>query len=42
VARDGTPTTFERGWRWLNNDMVNLLSSLVGGGVAVLAWLLAA
>jgi uncharacterized membrane protein len=42
VARDGTPTTFVRGWRWLNNDMVNLLSSLVGGGVAVLAWLLAA
>jgi uncharacterized membrane protein len=31
-----------RGWRWLNNDMVNLLSSLVGGGVAVLVWLLAA
>jgi uncharacterized protein (TIGR00297 family) len=42
VARDGTPTTFVRGWRWLNNDMVNLLSSLVGGGVAVLVWLLAA
>jgi uncharacterized protein (TIGR00297 family) len=42
VARDGTPTTFVRGWRWLNNDMVNLLSSLVGGLVGVLVWLLAA
>lgn len=35
VGRDGTPNTFVRGWRWLNNDMVNFLSSLAGGGVAV-------
>ncbi|RRR76629.1 MAG: DUF92 domain-containing protein [Candidatus Viridilinea halotolerans] len=35
VARDGTPTTFVRGWRWMNNDMVNLLSSLAGGAIAV-------
>ncbi len=33
--RDGTPTTFVRGWRWLNNDLVNLLSSVVGGVAAV-------
>ena len=30
-----------RGWGWLNNDVVNLLASLVGGLVAVsLAWIL--
>jgi uncharacterized protein (TIGR00297 family) len=28
-----------RGWAWLNNDMVNLLSSLVGGLTAVGLWL---
>jgi len=26
----GTPTAHQRGWRWLNNDMVNFLSSLAG------------
>ncbi|MCG8346396.1 MAG: DUF92 domain-containing protein, partial [Chloroflexales bacterium] len=35
VGRDGTPNTFVRGWRWLNNDMVNFLSSVFGGLVAV-------
>lgn len=35
VARDGTPTTFLRGWQWLNNDMVNLLSSVAGALIAV-------
>jgi uncharacterized protein (TIGR00297 family) len=30
-----------RGWGWLNNDMVNFLSSMVGGAMATsLAWLL--
>ena len=30
-----------RGWPWLNNDAVNLLSSFAGGLVAaLLAWLL--
>ena len=24
-----------RGWRWMNNDMVNLISSLVGGLIAI-------
>lgn len=40
VGKDGTPNTFVRGWRWLNNDLVNLLSSLIGGGVAILIFLL--
>jgi len=31
----GTETTIMRGWRWLNNDMVNLLCSLAGALVAV-------
>lgn len=42
VGKDGTPNTFVRGWRWMNNDMVNLISSLVGGLIAVLVYLLAA
>ena len=28
-----------RGWSWLNNDLVNLLASLVGGLVAATVWL---
>lgn len=39
-AHDGTPTTFVRGWPWLNNDLVNLLSSIVGALLAVAAALL--
>jgi uncharacterized protein (TIGR00297 family) len=35
-ARDGTPTTFVRGWPWLNNDMVNLSSSVGGAIIAIL------
>jgi uncharacterized protein (TIGR00297 family) len=34
LGRDGTPTTFVRGWPWLDNDLVNLVSSLVGGIIA--------
>ena len=34
--RDGTPNRLVRGWRWLNNDWVNFLSSLVGAAVAML------
>jgi uncharacterized protein (TIGR00297 family) len=41
VHRCGQATLLRRGWAWLNNDMVNLTSSLVGGLVtALLAWLL--
>lgn len=39
VARDGRPTTFLRGWQWLNNDMVNLLSSIAGALLAILTGL---
>ncbi len=39
---DGTPTQLVRGVAWLNNDAVNLASSLVGGAVAVLVWWLVA
>ena len=34
---DGTKNDLVRGWRWLNNDRVNLLASIVG---AVVAWTL--
>lgn len=40
VHRCGQPTRLVRGRRWMNNDVVNLTSSLVGGLVAaLLAWL---
>lgn len=29
--RDGTPNQFLRGWRWMNNDWVNFVSSIIGG-----------
>lgn len=35
IARDGAPNQPLRGWRWMNNDLVNLLSSVVGGLIAV-------
>ncbi|MBK9713011.1 MAG: DUF92 domain-containing protein [Kouleothrix sp.] len=41
VGRDGRPNRPLRGWRWMNNDMVNLLSSLAGGAVALVVFLLA-
>jgi uncharacterized protein (TIGR00297 family) len=34
----GTATMQVRGWRWLNNDMVNLLCSLMGALLAVVVW----
>lgn len=34
-ARDGTAHQLLRGWRWMTNDLVNLLSSLIGGLVAL-------
>lgn len=41
VHRCGTTTRPIRGWSWMNNDLVNLISSLGGGLVAVLlsVWL---
>lgn len=35
VGADGRPLPLVHGWRWVNNDMVNMLSSLAGGAVAV-------
>lgn len=40
VHHCGTETTYVRGWRWLNNDLVNLICSLVGAGIAVGFWVL--
>jgi len=36
--RCGTPTRFVRGWRWMDNDMVNALAIAAGAAVAVLVW----
>ncbi|MBU1747627.1 MAG: DUF92 domain-containing protein [Chloroflexi bacterium] len=38
VHRCGQPTRRLRGWQWLDNDSVNLISSIVGGLLAGLAW----
>ena len=34
----GQPTRPLRGWGWMNNDMVNFLSSIFGGATAVLVY----
>jgi len=34
VHRCGTQTRLLRGWRWLGNDMVNFIASVVGGLIA--------
>lgn len=33
-----TPTYYVRGWSWMNNDAVNMISSFVGGGIAAFIW----
>lgn len=38
-AADGSEHQHIRGWMWLNNDMVNFVSSLIGAGCALLIWL---
>lgn len=40
IDPNGTPNRPLRGWRWMNNDMVNLLASVVGGITAVAVTLL--
>ncbi|MFB0536707.1 MAG: DUF92 domain-containing protein [Anaerolineae bacterium] len=41
VHRCGRETRLRRGWRWLDNDAVNFISSAVGGGIAaLLGWLI--
>ncbi|MBN1137199.1 MAG: DUF92 domain-containing protein [Anaerolineae bacterium] len=40
VHRCGQQTRLARGWEWLNNDVVNLVASAVGGlTAALLAWI---
>jgi len=34
----GTPTHWQRGWRWMNNDVVNALASFAGAVLAVALW----
>lgn len=36
----GTETYQIRGWSWLNNDLVNFLSSAVGAGISIGIWAL--
>jgi uncharacterized protein (TIGR00297 family) len=33
------PAVHIRGWSWMNNDAVNVISSSVGGGIAVVIWI---
>jgi uncharacterized membrane protein len=40
IHRCGTPTVYRRGWRWLNNDWVNFLASILGAAGGTLVWLL--
>jgi uncharacterized protein (TIGR00297 family) len=40
VHKCGHPTRPYRGWHWLNNDLVNLWASLVGGIMALGLWAL--
>jgi uncharacterized membrane protein len=34
----GARTGFKRGWRWLDNDGVNFISSVAGAGIAAAGW----
>ncbi|WP_310832623.1 DUF92 domain-containing protein [Paenibacillus pedocola] len=36
----GQPTVYARGWRWMDNDAVNAISSIIGGAAALLVSLL--
>jgi uncharacterized membrane protein len=40
VGPNGAANQRLRGWSWMNNDMVNFLSSLVGGLVALAVFIL--
>jgi uncharacterized protein (TIGR00297 family) len=39
IHKCGHETRPLRGWEWLNNDLVNLIASLVGGVTAAVFWL---
>jgi len=36
--RCGNTTKHVRGWKWLNNDLVNLICSAAGAGLAAVLW----
>jgi uncharacterized protein (TIGR00297 family) len=38
IDPDGTPNRLLRGWRWLNNDWVNFVSSAVGAIIGAALW----
>jgi uncharacterized protein (TIGR00297 family) len=38
IDPNGKPNDFKRGWRWLNNDWVNYISSVFGAVVAAGLW----
>ena len=40
IHRCGTVTRPHHGWAWLNNDLVNLISSFGGGLVSLALWLI--
>lgn len=39
IHKCGQPTRPLRGWTWLNNDLVNLFASIIGGFIAAGLWL---
>jgi uncharacterized protein (TIGR00297 family) len=38
IERDGTPNLRVRGWAWMSNDVVNLLGTLAGSLIGLLAY----
>lgn len=38
IDADGSENIYKRGWRWLNNDWVNFVSSLLGALISVVIW----
>lgn len=41
TAGDGTSNRYVRGWRWLDNDLVNSSNSIAGATAALIVWLFA-
>lgn len=41
IHKCGSVTETQRGWAWMNNDLVNFLASMVGGAAALIFWLAA-
>ena len=39
IADDGSSNSYVRGWRWLNNDLVNFSNSVAGALTALLVWI---